>query len=52
MLKAEIRLLYIWPDGDSPLLCINLVRLSKGEMMGVRHNADDQWAGGTVGLIG
>jgi len=51
MLKAEIRLLYVWPDGGEPRLCVNLVRLSRGEMMGVRYNAGDTWAGSTVGLM-
>ncbi|MBB5636688.1 hypothetical protein HDE68_002589 [Pedobacter cryoconitis] len=49
--KAEIRLLYIWPDGEEPQLCINLARLSRGKMIGVRYNADFDWVGGTVGLM-
>jgi len=51
MIKAEIRLLYIWPDNEEPQLCINLVRLSRGKMIGVRYNADFDWVGGTVGLM-
>jgi len=51
LVKTEIRLLYIWPDGEEPRLCINLVRLSKGKMIGVNHNADLDWVGGTVGLM-
>jgi hypothetical protein len=50
-LKAEIRLLYIWPDGAEPRLCINLVRLSRGEMIGVNYNSDRSWAGSTIGLM-
>ncbi|HEY0175637.1 MAG TPA: hypothetical protein VGC08_04620 [Pedobacter sp.] len=49
--KAEIRLLYLWPDGERPQLCINLVRLSRGKMIGVRYNTDFEWVGGTVGLM-
>ena len=49
--KAEIRLMYLWPDGAEPQLCINLARLSKGKMIGVRYNADFDWVGGTVGLM-
>ncbi|MGY0039127.1 hypothetical protein [Pedobacter sp. NJ-S-72] len=49
--KAEIRLLYVWPDGEEPQLCINLARLSRGKMIGVRYNADFDWVGGTVGLM-
>lgn len=51
LVKAELRLLYIWPDGEEPQLCINLARLSRGKMIGVRYNADFDWVGGTVGLM-
>ncbi|WP_412467148.1 hypothetical protein [Pedobacter sp. KLB.chiD] len=46
--KAEIRMMYLWPDGGEPQLCINLARLSRGKMIGVRYNADFDWVGGTV----
>lgn len=47
--KAEIRLMYIWPDGDArPHAAINLARLSKGKMIGVRYNQDKTWVGGSV----
>lgn len=49
--KAEIRMMYLWPDGGEPQLCINLARLSRGKMIGVRYNADFDWVGGTVGFI-
>lgn len=49
--KAEIRLMYLWPDGEEPQLCLNLARLSRGKMIGVRYNADFDWVGGTVGLM-
>jgi hypothetical protein len=49
--KAEVRLMYLWPDGEEPQLCINLVRLSRGKMIGVRYNADFDWVGGTIGLM-
>ncbi|RZK81280.1 MAG: hypothetical protein EOO92_05140 [Pedobacter sp.] len=49
--KVEIRLMYLWPDHGEPQLCINLARLSKGKMIGVRYNKDFTWVGGTVGLI-
>ncbi|WP_158798589.1 hypothetical protein [Pedobacter sp. L105] len=51
LVKTEIRLLYLWPDGEEPQLCMNLVRLSKGKMIGVQYNADLDWVGGTVGLM-
>mgnify|MGYP003494585990 CR=1 FL=1 len=49
--KVEVRLMYIWPDGEQPQLSINLVRLSRGKMIGVRYNKDFDWVGGTVGLL-
>jgi hypothetical protein len=50
--KAEIRLLYLWPDGDTkPTLAINLARLSRGKMIGVRYNKDFDWVGGTVAFM-
>ncbi|SHG99431.1 hypothetical protein [Pedobacter caeni] len=49
--KVEIRLMYLWPEGKEPVLCINLARLSRGKMIGVRYNKDFDWVGGTVGLM-
>ena len=49
--KAEIRMMYLWPEGEEPQLCINLGRLSRGKMIGVRYNADFDWVGGTIGLM-
>lgn len=49
--KVEIRLMYLWPEGKDPVLCINLARLSRGKMIGVRYNKDFDWVGGTVGLM-
>ena len=49
--KAEIRLMYLWPDGGEPQLVINLARFSKGKMIGVRYNEGFDWVGGTVGLM-
>lgn len=47
--KAEIRIMYVWPDGDSrPHAAINLARLSKGKMIGVRYNQNKTWVGGSV----
>lgn len=49
LVKAEIRLLYLWPNGKSrPQLITNLARLSRGEMIGVKYNKDKTWVGGTV----
>ena len=47
--KAEIRIMYLWKDGwDRPRPAINLARLSKGKMIGVRYNKDKEWVGGSV----
>ncbi|MFI5144917.1 MAG: hypothetical protein ACHQJ4_04915, partial [Ignavibacteria bacterium] len=47
--KAEIRLLYIWDD--EPVLVNNIVRLSKGKMMGVDFNKDRSWVGSSIGYF-
>ena len=48
--KCELRLMYIWEENkERPTLVINLVRLSKGEMIGVDYNKNKTWVGGTVG---
>jgi len=50
--KAEVRLLAVWKkDAPSPTLITNLVRLSRGEMIGVKFNKDKDWVGGTVGMF-
>ncbi len=46
--KGEIRLLYLWNDGEArPQLTLNLGRMSKGKMIGVRYNQDLDWVGAT-----
>lgn len=50
--KAEVRMLYVWKaDDKAPTLLCNLVRLSRGEMIGVKFNKDKDWVGGTLGLF-
>ncbi len=50
--KAEVRLLAVWKkDAPAPTLVTNLVRLSRGEMIGVKFNKDKDWVGGTVGMF-
>jgi hypothetical protein len=47
--KAEIRIMYLWKEGAArPVPAINLARLSKGKMIGVRYNKDKEWVGGSV----
>lgn len=50
--KAEVRILCAWRNNDaSPTLLCNLVRLSRGEMIGVKFNKDKDWVGGSIGLF-
>jgi hypothetical protein len=47
--KAEIRLLFLWEDGASrPFPAINIARLSKGKMIGVRYNQHETWVGSSI----
>jgi hypothetical protein len=45
--KAELRLLFIHKNRE-PYLVNNLVRLSKGKMMGVDFNKDKTWVGSSL----
>lgn len=45
--KAELRLLFVHKD-KKPFLINNLVRLSKGKMMGVDFNKDKTWVGSSL----
>ncbi|MFN8318599.1 MAG: hypothetical protein U0V54_04160 [Saprospiraceae bacterium] len=50
--KCEIRMLMLWPDSfERPIIVNNLVRLSKGAMIGVKYNKDKDWIGGSVGFF-
>jgi hypothetical protein len=48
--QAEIRIMCLWPDGGALQPAIALVRLGRGLMMGVDHNRDQQWVGGSGAL--
>ena len=51
MTQAEIRIMYIWRDGDpQPTPVLTLVRMGRGKMMGVDHNRNLEWVGGSAGL--
>jgi len=47
--RAEIRIMYIWLDDLRPVSL--LVRMGRGEMMGVDHNKDLEWVGASAGLL-
>jgi len=46
--KVEIRMMFFWKD--KPILVNNLVRQSKGKMMGVDFNKNKTWVGGSTAL--
>ncbi len=50
MTQAEIRILYVWPDGGEMTAVTSLVRMGRGLMMGVDQNRDRSWVGGSAGL--
>ncbi|MAT55197.1 MAG: hypothetical protein CMN32_12005 [Saprospirales bacterium] len=50
--KVEIRMMHIWEqDAPRPELLISLIRLSKGEMIGVRYNKDKTWVGSSAAFF-
>jgi hypothetical protein len=48
--KAEIRMMFVWPENEEPILVNNLVRMSQGKMMGVDFNKDKTWVGSSIAL--
>jgi hypothetical protein len=46
--QAEIRILYLWPDDGVLTPALSLVRLGRGKMMGVDHNKNMEWVGGSA----
>jgi hypothetical protein len=48
--QAEIRVMYLWPDGGALQPAMALVRLGRGLMMGVDHNRDRLWVGASAAL--
>jgi hypothetical protein len=48
MTQAEIRILYLWPDGGELTPALSLVRLGRGKMMGVDHNRNQEWVGASA----
>jgi hypothetical protein len=49
--KIEIRLMFLRPDDEEkPVLAQNLVRLSRGKMLGVDFNKQFTWVGSSIGL--
>ncbi|MGI8435865.1 MAG: hypothetical protein ACR2NX_03025 [Chthoniobacterales bacterium] len=48
--KAEIRMMFLWPEDGEPVLVNNLVRMSQGAMMGVKFNKNKTWVGSSIAL--
>ena len=49
--QAEVRLMFVWPDGGQMQPVISMVRLGRGLMMGVDHNRDKAWVGGSAAFV-
>ena len=49
--KIEIRMMFLRPDDEpKPVLSQNLIRLSRGKMLGVDFNKEFTWVGSSIGL--
>lgn len=52
MTQAEIRVMYVRRDGVREFLPVStLARLGRGKMMGVDHNRNQRWVGGSVAFF-
>jgi hypothetical protein len=50
--QCEIRMIYFWEPGKSrPEPALNLMRLSRGKMIGIRYNKDFNWVGASMGFF-
>jgi len=50
MTQAEIRIMYVWPEGGELTPVLPLLRMGRGIMMGVDHNHNLEWVGGSAAL--
>jgi hypothetical protein len=48
--QAEIRIMYVWPEGGELMPVLPLLRMGRGIMMGVDHNRNLEWVGGSAAL--
>jgi hypothetical protein len=48
--QAEVRIMYVWPDGGTLEPVISLIRMGRGKMMGVDHNRNQEWVGASAGF--
>jgi len=50
--KLEVRMMFLWPDeAAEPIATMPLLRLSKGEMLGVDFNKNKVWVGASAGFF-
>jgi hypothetical protein len=50
MTQAEIRIMYVWPEDGEITPVLPLLRMGRGIMMGVDHNKNLDWGGGSAAL--
>ena len=50
MTQAEIRIMFVWPEGGELTPVLPLLRMGRGIMMGVDHNHNLEWVGGSAAL--
>jgi hypothetical protein len=49
--KFEQRMMLVWLPGEPrPMLVNNLIRMTKGDMVGVKYNKNKVWVGASVGF--
>lgn len=46
--KAEVRMMFFWHNGNRPELVNNLVRMSRGNMLGASYNKHAEWIGASL----
>jgi hypothetical protein len=50
MTQMETRIMYVWPEDGELTPVLPLIRMGRGMMMGVDHNRDLEWVGGSSAL--
>lgn len=46
--QTEVRIMYLWPEGEALQPVIGLIRMGRGKMMGVDHNRNQEWVGASA----
>ncbi len=50
MTQMETRIMYVWPENGELTPVLPLIRMGRGMMMGVDHNRNLEWVGGSAAL--